>query len=362
MKYRDYKAADFANDPFFIQWIKRPDEESKWFWSSFIADNPQCAEEVRKAIMIVKALQFPEDGLQEDELALMHKRLLLGLRAEKEEVGGQLTRQVSRKTSLWLKIAASLLIIPFVFFGGYVFVNESSDATAWLTKEKSNVEERVNPSGQKSVLFLSDGTKVWLNAASKLSYQKDFGSGDSRDVHLEGEAFFDVAHNEEKPFIVHTSSIKIKVLGTSFNVKSYTEEKTIETTLIKGKVKIEKLATSTQAQEEVVLKPNQRAVFNKESKVIEVRKVQSENSGSWKDERLVFNAEPVDNVILQLERWYDVKIHVEGRGRLDCRLSARIENESLEEVLKLLETSHGITYRINGRVVFLEGSLCGGKP
>src|SRR5690606_37889089 len=88
-------------------------------------------------------------------------------------------------------------------------------------------------------LFLADGTKVWLNAASRISYGKNFGNGALRDVYLDGEAFFDVAHDPDKPFIVHTSSIQIKVLGTSFNVRSYAEDNTIETTLVQGKVRIE---------------------------------------------------------------------------------------------------------------------------
>ena len=85
MKYRDYTAADFANDTFFIEWIKRPDGESEWFWTSFIADNPQCGEEIRKARKIVSSLHFPEKELSDDDLNRMRQRLLLSLRAEKEQ-------------------------------------------------------------------------------------------------------------------------------------------------------------------------------------------------------------------------------------------------------------------------------------
>ena len=366
MKYCHYSAADFASDSFFIRWVKKPDKESDWFWSSFIKENPACHDEIEKAREIILMLDFSIDALQDEEVDQMQNALLLSVRAQKEEKRDKnyLQRQnapVGRYA--WLKIAASLLLVPLVSFGVY-FIISRANRPMELPGETNiaHAERRVNPSGQKSVILLSDGTKVWLNAASTIQYSKAFEGTDTRDVFLEGEAFSDVAHDAERPFIVHTSSIMIKVLGTSFNVKSYSEERTIETTLVNGKVRIEKPATSTQAQEEIVLEPNQRAVFDKESKIINIRDVNSENSSSWKHGRLVFDETPVDNVILQLERWYDVRIHVENRGNLNCRLSARIENESLEDVLKLLETSHDIEYRISGQDIFLTGTLCVDEP
>jgi ferric-dicitrate binding protein FerR (iron transport regulator) len=359
MKYQDYTASDFASDTFFIQWVKRPDDESEWFWNSFSAEHPDCRQEIQKARKIVTSLSFPEDPMGEDELLSMRQRLLLSLRVEKQEVSEQLTRRIPRKTYPWLKIAASVMIIALVCFNGHIFTNKATDAIAWSSQHDSRgFEERVNPSGQKSVLFLSDGTKVWLNAASKLSYRNDFGSGSTREVHLEGEAFFDVAHNADKPFIVHTSSIRIKVLGTSFNVKSYPEEKTIETTLVKGKVRIEGGDSKTNGIGDVELKPNQRAVFHKESKTINISEVDASNSGAWKQDRMVFHGETMDNVILQLERSYDVRIHVADKGSLTCKLTASIEKESLDEILELLKASHNIRYSIEGKDVFIEGRLC----
>jgi transmembrane sensor len=361
MRYRHYSAADFANDNFFIRWVKRPDEESDWFWTSFIKENPTCQEEIEKARKIISMLNFSTHELEDEEVGHIRNALLLSVRAQKEERrdANYQRRNVPLRRYMWLKIAASVLLVSLVSFGVYFIISKAnSPMDSFGETNVALAEQRVNPSGQKSVILLSDGTKVWLSAASTIRYAKAFEGKDTRDVYLEGEAFFDVAHNAEKPFIVHTSSINIKVLGTSFNVKSYTEEKTIETTLVNGKVRIERPATLTQAQEEIVLEPNQRAVFDKESKIIKVREVNSENSGSWKHERLVFDETPIDNVILQLERWYDVRIHVDNRGSLNCRLSAKIENESVEEVLRLLETSHDIDYRISGRDIFLEGTLC----
>ena len=359
MKYRDYSARDFANDSFFIRWVKNPDEESNWFWNSFIKENTACAHEIETARELVDLVDFPSRQLTDNELSGMRNSLLIALRADKETDSKPVRRLEFMATAKpWLKLAAAVLIVPLISFGIFLLIDRVEDRFSILAENERGVEKRVNPIGQKSVLFLSDGTKVWLNAASKISYAKDFKDRGTRDVYLEGEAFFDVARNADKPFIVHTSSIKIKVLGTSFNVKSYSEEKTIETTLVHGKVRIEQSDVKGNRIGDLELKPNQRAVFNKKSKVIAIKEVVGDNTGSWKQERLVFDEETIDNVILQMERWYNVKIHVGNRGNLDCKLTASIEKESLDEILRLVEASYNIRYTIEGSEVFIEGTLC----
>ena len=364
MRYRDYSAEEFANDGFFIRWVRRPDEESDWFWTSFIRENPNCRPHIEEARAMISMLDFGVHGLEETETNSMRNSLMMALRAEKEDHREKMSAQtlrVSKDQTVWLRVAATFVIISLAFTGLYFLKEAPVASPEFAVIPDREFEQRANPPGQKSVLFLSDGTKVWLNAASKISYVKDFSNAETRDVYLEGEGFFDVAHDSQKPFIVHTSSIRIKVLGTSFNVKSYPEERTIETTLVDGSVRIQPPGARGMRAGDVELKPNQKAVFDKESEVIDIREVVAANSGSWKQERLVFDGESLDNVILQMERWYDVKIQVQNRGNLDCRLTASIEKESLEEVLKLMETSHDIRYTISGQTVFIEGELCEGK-
>lgn len=362
MKYRDYSARDFANDSFFMRWVKNPDEASDWFWESFIRENPWSAPEIQKARELISLFDFSVHDLPEDASNSMRNSLLLALRAEKEEDRYDKPLRnpgFSKAGNRWLRVAASIIIVPLLSAAVFFLVKRIDDRFSLKGETETLLEKRINPSGQKSVLFLVDGTKVWLNAASKISFAKDFNEHGTRDVYLDGEAFFDVAHNAEKPFIVHTSSIKIKVLGTSFNVKSYSEEKTIETTLVRGKVRIEQSDVRGNRVGDVELKPNQRAIFNKELKVINIKEVVADNAGSWKQDRMVFDEESIDNVLLQIERWYNVKIYVENRGKLNCKLTASIENESLEEFLRLLEVTHDIRYSISsGREVFLKGTLC----
>ena len=360
MKYFDYSAEDFANDSFFIRWVRRPDEESNWFWTSFMNENPECRVEIERARQMILSLDFEAHTIETEELNRMRNGLLMSLYADKEEKKEKKSRHlfpVSKQVRFMLRAAA--IMIPVVCAGLYLLLQQK-DLTPLATGAlpSNAVEQRINPSGQKSVLFLSDGTKVWLNAASKLTYAREFGTEGTRDVYLEGEAFFDVVHDRERPFIVHTSSIAVKVLGTSFNVKSYSEEETVETTLVDGKVQIVQSDENGRQAAAIDLKPNQRAVFDKVSGVMNVKEVQALNSGLWKEDRLIFDEEPIDNVILQLERWYNVKIHVKKRGQLNCKLTARIGKESLQEVLKLIEATHDIRYTIVGQEVFIEGVLC----
>lgn len=361
MRYKDYSAADFANDSFFIRWVKHPDEESDWFWNSLMKEFPASRAEMDRARELISCLDFPKEELPEEEFKRMRNGFLISLHAliETDKDNHPLRmRSFSTFQNTWVKVAAIITMGLLFSAGLYFFLRQRTDRHFFPLQAERRMEKRTNPSGQKSVLLLSDGTKVWLNAASRITYPSSFDGRSTRDVHLEGEAFFDVARDENKVFIVHTSSIKIKVLGTSFNVKSYAEEKTIETTLIHGSVRIEQSNVNGVRIGVVELKPNQRAVFNKESGLINIKQVVADNNISWKQEKLVFDEESIDNVILQMERWFNVKIHVQNRGKLDCKLTASIEKESLEDVLKLLETSHKIKYRMEGNEVYIEGKLC----
>ena len=205
MKYRHYSATDFASDSFFIRWVKKPDEESDWFWSSFMKENPACQDEIEKAREIILMLDFSIHALEDEEVDHMRNALLLSVRAQKEEKRDKNYLQrhnvpVGRYT--WLKIAASIVLVPLVSFGLY-FIISRANGPMDLSGETNvaHAEQRVNPSGQKSVILLSDGTKVWLNAASTIRYSKAFEGRNTRDMYLEGEAFFDVAHDAERPLL-----------------------------------------------------------------------------------------------------------------------------------------------------------------
>jgi ferric-dicitrate binding protein FerR (iron transport regulator) len=215
--------------------------------------------------------------------------------------------------------------------------------------------EQVTPKGRRTMITLDDGTHVWMNADSKLTYPKKF-EGATREVFLQGEAFFDVTENVHKPFVVQTSSIRVRVLGTAFNVRSYEHDDQVKTTLVRGKVVIEPAGDSTR---QVTLLPQQQAVYEKQSKkIILENQVDTDRFTSWREGRLLFEDQPLSAIVEELERWYNVNITVEDQGSLGCRFSAKVNNKTLEEVLELFKASDGIEYVIAGKDVQVKGKLC----
>lgn len=349
MKYKDYTALDFANDAFFIRWVRHCDEESNFFWQAFVRENPSSSPCIEEARNLILSFEFHHHQLTDGELMEMRKKLWMHFLADKA------SESVTAPRSRWWLAAASILV-PILLLTGYLSLFDGT-LTKRITSKKTGQSETLHVDGNNSLILLSDGSRIWLRDSSTISYHEDFGNQPTRDVHLEGEAFFEVTRDVHHPFIVHTSDVKIKVLGTSFSVKSYAADKTVETTLVSGKVHIEQSDEKGKRVGDIELKPNQKAVFHKESKVINVREISAIEPPEWKRSRLVFDGESISNVLLQLERWYEVDIHVDT-NKLGCKLTATIEKESLHDVLNLLTLSHGINYTVEGRNVFITGDLC----
>lgn len=205
------------------------------------------------------------------------------------------------------------------------------------------------PLGSKTEIELSDGTKVWLNSGSEVRYPTIF-SRTKRDIYLTGEAFFDVEKNKEAPFFVHTNDVDIKVLGTSFNVKSYPEEDIVETTLVEGLININKKGSSQVLQ----IKPKEKATFIKYQEKLQGREqfVVTENNdtdlySSWKSGRLVFKREKFGDLTVKMERWYNVHITVENEKLYEERVTGVFENESIEQALRALKISVPFSYKIS---------------
>lgn len=213
-------------------------------------------------------------------------------------------------------------------------------------------------SGQKEKVVLPDLSTVTLNGSSSLTYDKGWDSAEKREVHLEGEAYFDVVKNTDKPFIVHASKLKIKVLGTSFNVKSYKEDDLVETTLVEGKVAIENGRNKRPDAQDVILTPNQKAVFSKISEEIILTEVEAAYHTSWKSGKLIFEDEPFGEIVKDLERWYGVKIKLSKETSRQCRFRVKIEEESIKEVLDLFKSTTDLTYTIEGNQITIKGKLC----
>lgn len=350
MKYKHYAALDFANDAFFIRWIKHPDEESEFFWRTFMNENHACLAAIEEARALILSLDFEKLHLPQEALNTMRNQLWMHVMAEKQRE----TRPKQRH-GWWL--AAAAVALCSLALSGYLFLKIDGNVNGTLASGGPKKPESIRREGKNSMILLEDGSRIWLNDSSTITYHHNINARPTRDIYLEGEAFFEVAKDADHPFIVHTSTIKIKVLGTEFSVKSYPADTTVETTLVSGKVHIEQSDERGRRVSDIELKPNQRAVFHKESKIINVRDLKNAARTVPKRNTLVFDEEPVKNVLHQLELWYDAEFHIDT-DKLDCKLTATIENESLEEVLNLLKMTHGISYRIAGTDVFISGAFC----
>lgn len=203
------------------------------------------------------------------------------------------------------------------------------------------------PKGKLFQLTLSDGTKVWLNAASTLKFPEHFiSTEENRIVYLEGEAFFDVTTNKRQPFIVKTGTIDVEVLGTQFNVSSYVEDTTVKTTLVEGAVVVN---TQNNHIDTLQLIPSYQAVFNKGKKALRKKKVNTSLYTSWMDKKIILQNESFEEVYKRIERAYDITIISHNDKLNTTRFTGEFDVENIEEILKTFSETLKFTYEIKDK-------------
>ncbi len=227
------------------------------------------------------------------------------------------------------------------------------------------------PMGSRTKVSLPDGSKVWLNGGSNLKFSNTFNKSD-RIVTITGEGYFDVTHNKHLPFVVNTREIRIKVLGTAFNIKAYPDDGLVETTLERGSLAIEKLTVEGKSIPQTVLEPNQRATFIKNEGKVHLsdvdkkateniqketiqpvkeqllisKKIDTQIFTSWKDDKLVFRNEPFESLTIKLERWYGVKIEIENEEIKKYHFNGTFEKETIHDVLNIIHFALPIKYTV----------------
>lgn len=238
----------------------------------------------------------------------------------------------------WQRVAA-ILILPVLIGGGIYFAQ-----TKHITDNSVVWQTIVTPPGVKSQAQLPDGTKVWLNSASSLSYPSSFSDG-KRNVKLLGEAFFDVAKDEKHPFVVDLGKINIEVVGTTFNATNYEHEGRTEVVLASGKVKLfEKNVNENRLVSE--MKPGQQAIFHKAGNTMTLNTVETGKYTSWIDGKLIFRDDPMYEVVRKLNRWFNVQIEFADPDIGDYIYTATFRDETIEQVLSLIKRTSPIEYAI----------------
>jgi len=232
-----------------------------------------------------------------------------------------------------------------------------------------NLNQVATRPGSKSKVELPDGTQVWLNGESRITYSNgDFGKS-NREVVLAGEAFFDVVKNEQIPFIIHTGPVNITVKGTAFNVKAYPTEGTIETSLVRGLVEI---TTTGDPDRKIMLKANEKIIIpvqrnlehasvrttdSTEGELYSITKMANSSSGpseiAWIRNQLVFDDEPFESIAPKMESWYHIVIHFTDESLKKRRFSGVIEKETIRETLEAMQLSNHFSYTIKGNELWV---------
>ena len=305
-----------------------------------------------------------------DAYRAFHKRIT-GF--EKQKISER-TRKLIFLRTRFLRYAALFLLIFSIGLGCFM-----------LGRGKTKIDNKdfceiVVPYGGKSSVILPDGSRVWLNAGSRMKYSRLFDIT-SREVFLEGEAYFDV-EKERYPFTVHTSHLDIQVLGTLFNVKSYPDEDLIETTLVEGAIRIK----TKKSEKTILLKPKEKLTFHKQDDISEViqeqekektneleprtpisltvvdkfsqkmniiEKIDTEESTCWKNGTLIINKEPLESLTRKLERKFDITFDFRSEKLKHYTYTGTLRDFPLEQVLKAIRLTSPIKYSIDGKIVKL---------
>jgi transmembrane sensor len=271
-----------------------------------------------------------------------------------------------------LGIGAGLfaILVGVLVFGLRFYPTPPGQSLPGSSKTSSEISTR---NGSRTNVALPDGSMVWLNAGSRLSYDKSYGNSD-REVSLSGEAFFDVVHNPERPFVIHTRQLDIRVLGTRFNVKSYPADPTTETTLIRGSIEV---LIKDRPSEKIILKPNEKLVVantdlspfrnpavvkpdRNDPPIISIRTLTHEaRSGeivetSWLENKLIFQDESFKDLALEMERRFGVVIHFDDLAKEDLRFTGSFTNETVQQALDALQLSALFVYSIHENEVHIK--------
>ena len=248
---------------------------------------------------------------------------------------------VVKRVFNWWKIAAIIMMPILLINISLLFMDNKEEYVA-------NVQEYtvLSGKGQKNQILLPDGTHIWLNSESEISYTSNFNQS-NRSIKLKGEAFFDVKKNEYLPFNVEVDSINIQVLGTAFNVSAYADDPNIKVSLERGKVEVRMHDDNSFL---ATLNPNEQATIDKKSIVTTITDCEAYTESIWRQNVLKINNIYTDEMIKKLERWYGVHINVQNMP-VSKRYGLTIKEESLREMLELINSITPIIYRIEGEEV-----------
>lgn len=383
---------EFIHDRKFVEWVLIPSQESDVYWKTYVSDNPSRKKEMEHARFLIKGLVHQQKSLTEAEVTVLWDKI-------KQTEGFRKRRFINLKK--W-SVAASILIILGVtgwlatlnttskikkidYQSIAIIPNSGNDIKLILsdqsektfnTKEvdlkynqkgqletkagkqveteninNSSETEQLNqlvvPRGKRSSIELADGSKLWLNSGSRAIYPVAFKKK-TREIYIEGEGYLEVAHDASRPFYVVTDQVKVKVLGTKFNISAYKDDDHVSVVLVEGSVQ------ASIGTENIVMEPNQLLNYVKLTQRSTLEKTNVTEYISWKDGWMLCNKEQIQSITTKLSRYYNVKINFNDPRLNSMTLTGKLDlKNNCEDVFKVICATAPLKYEIIDNTIYL---------
>ena len=350
MKYTHYKTFDFVKDEYFKSWVFSPNEDSDFFWKSFIENHPHKMEMVMEAKALLLSIQFtgenPSSPSAEDRNAI-YEKILRNSPVEANSKGRSFLSSAWQHSGILLRMTAILSLAVLASYILYLLGPGSASEKAAPVAQ--NIIAKSAPYGQKLTIQLSDSSIVKLNSGSSISFPDHFGA--KREVSLEGEAYFEVSRDTEKPFIVKTGSLRTTVLGTSFNIKHYAEDTDIEVAVLSGKVAVSNFSPEMDLLDHVILNPLEMVSFHEKEKAMTRQTFAYDQVFAWKDNRIYFKNAGIDEILKTLERWYGVQFDVQKTISKEKDFTGEYDNKTLRTILEGISYTYQFNFKMDEKNV-----------
>lgn len=360
MSKSEYSTEDFVLDPEFRKWVLTNDPEAKRYWEEFLVSNKEKIEEIEKARKILihlpkednelscEEINFECDSLDAkiDQLESQKKQTKVVSLDSWSAIQHHKERERVRRRRGFIRTSLATAGIVALFFAGlWIQLNyQAEQVEKVLSYETFQV-----PAGTKANYLLPDGTEVILNSESKITFVSNF-EGDTREISLIGEGFFEVAEDTLKPFIVKTSHVSTRALGTAFNIKAYPEEP-ISISLIRGSVLVTNSEVENYSEK---LVPGEEVFASLDNSTWTKGQFNLNEALAWMNKTLIFKKTPFAATVKSLEKWYGVTIDVQNEIPNNLFITGEFKDESLKNILEGLSYSSRFTYSIEGKNVVIK--------
>lgn len=342
IKYEDYLLEDFLSDEFFIEWVKRPNENNKHFWERWIAEHPQKRHLILEAGDFIQRMNYARSPeLSDKNYVQIFENVIRHDPSDRVSESNKIFG--FRRWLFTFKQIAAVLILGLALWYFWDFQKEEIVSPVQVATRMEKIH-RATPKGQKTTFILEDGTKIFLNSGSEITFPKSFDK-EIREVSLKGEAFFEVAE-EKRPFVVHSNNLAVQVLGTSFNVRE-APDGVMSVALLTGKVRID-----DQKGNRLILAPREMMVFNQSGEFLKTGFDPAEVT-AWKDKVLIFKSNSIGEVKDRLENWYGVEVQLKGGFPSNWSYSGVYRDETLENVLSGLVRTTDLEFSLKDKQVVL---------